>query len=87
MGCLDIREVQWRTVGLHLPIPSRSDIVAWIQDSWSKVTGDMIRKAYRHVGLFESIDVPSSVANPEHNFVKSVVSFMEEHVDVEEDEN
>lgn len=32
------------TSNVQFAVPSRTDILAWIQDPWSKIPGNMIRK-------------------------------------------
>lgn len=49
-------------------VPSRKYISGWVQDSWNKVSGDMTRKAFNHIGLLENRSMPSSVTHFDNQF-------------------
>lgn len=47
------------------PIPTREDIVGWVENAWSMISSDMIRNTFEHIGYTKDDMTPPSTPYPE----------------------
>lgn len=55
-------------------MPIRKDIRGLAENSWNRISGDVIKKKFNLIGLLDGSSMPSSIAHPDHQYTNGNIA-------------